>query len=77
VSTLGRASVNQERSSKAIPRLKTARGVLSKDSSGSSKKSRSNGNVSEKLEELFVAEEGRNTSVYHLGCHQAQLSALF
>ena len=36
VSTLGRAGANEERSSTAMPRLKTARGDLMKGSSGSS-----------------------------------------
>jgi hypothetical protein len=43
LSALGRAGANEERSSK------TARGDVSKGSSGSSKKRRGNGNVPEEL----------------------------
>jgi hypothetical protein len=58
VSTLRRAGGNEERSSKAMPRPKTAPGDLSKGSSGSSKKSSGNDTVPEKQQELYIAEEG-------------------
>jgi hypothetical protein len=46
-----------------MPRLKTTRGVLSKGSSGSSKKSSSSGNDSEELQKLSITEEGFNTAI--------------
>jgi len=54
---------NEERSSKFMPRLQTARGVMSKGSSGSSKKSSSNGMVPEELQKLSIAEESCSTSI--------------
>jgi hypothetical protein len=50
---------------------------LSKGGSRSIKKSSSDGNVSEELQEISIAEEGCNTAIYHLGWGQAELSALF
>jgi hypothetical protein len=60
-----------------MPQPKTARGDLSKGNSGSSKKSRSNGSAPEELHGLSIAKVGCTTSIYHLGCGQAQLIALF
>jgi hypothetical protein len=60
-----------------LPRLNTARGDLSKDNSGSSKKNRRNYNVPEKLQELTIAEEGCNTAINHLSCGQAPLLTFF
>jgi hypothetical protein len=41
------------------------------------KRAFSNGNVSEELQELSIAENGRNTAKYQLGCGHAQLSVFF